>query len=166
MTFGNFRAILLRHRWFFLCFRSTDISCGRYQGYHIGDKRTPKRHVNKSSTDFLELIVLWLTFDDINLISPSSTFTVWPAGWRFSILVKGLRCCSTGCTPAPILNCKHAVTLSHCSHGALCNGVLSSGIRSIQSRVRAFQGWDYSIGCVLIAANSFVIWKERAIYQL
>ena len=105
-----------------------------------------------------------LTFEYINLICPSSAFTVWAASCRLSILVKGLWCCSTGRTPSTSLNCKHAVTCSHCSHGTLCNGVLPRAIWSIQNRILSFQWLDCSVWGVFVASYSFVRWKLRQTY--
>ena len=81
-----------------------------------------------------------LTSDYINVISPWSTLAIGTTSYRFSILVKGLWCCSTGRTPATILNCKHAVTCSDCSHCTLLNRVFSSPICPIQNRILSFQG--------------------------
>ena len=89
----------------------------------------------------------------INLIRPRSTFAIRTASFRLSILVKGLWCCSTGCTPATMLNCKHAVTSSRCSHGALFNGVLPTQIWSIQNRILSFQRPDCSVWGVLVTSN-------------
>ena len=94
-----------------------------------------------------------LTVDDINLISPWSALTIWFTSCRLSIFVKRLRCCSTGRTPAAILNCKHAVTRSHCSHGTLCNGVLSRAVWSIQNRILSFQGLNCSTWFVQVASD-------------
>ena len=105
--------------------------------------------------------MLYITFEDIHLIRPRSTFTISLTRRRLSIFVKGLWCCRTRSAPTTILNCKHAVALPHCSHSALCNGVLSRGIRSIQDSVCTFQGWDCSIGGVLIAANRLIICKDE-----
>ena len=103
----------------------------------------------------------WLfTFDDINLVGPSATFSIKGASCRFSILVKSLCCCSAGCTPPTSLNCKHVVAFPHCSHGALGDGILSRAIRSIQNRIRSFQALDCPLGRVFIAANSFKAWKN------
>ena len=80
------------------------------------------------------------TSDYINVIGPWSTLAIRSTSCRFSILVKGLWCCSTGRTPATMLNCEHAVTCSYCSHCALLNGVFSSPICPIQNRILSFQG--------------------------
>ena len=97
-----------------------------------------------------------ITFDHINLIGPRSTLTVSLTSCRFSIFVKGLWCCSTGCTPTTILHCKKDVPLSHCCQSALCNGVISRAIGSIQNSICSFQGLNCSLGRVFVAANSFV----------
>ena len=97
-----------------------------------------------------------LTCDIVYLIGPRSNFAIGPTGCRSAVLVKGLVRCSTGCAPSSILNCKHLVSFSHCSQGALCNGVLSSTIRSIENGIFSFQWLDGSIGGVFEAADGFI----------
>ena len=65
------------------------------------------------------------TFDPVDLIGPSSSFSISLTRGRLSIFCKRAMCCSAGCTPSTILNCKHIVTGPCCSHGTLGNGVLS-----------------------------------------
>ena len=93
-------------------------------------------------------------FYKINLIGPRSTFAISLTSCRISILVKGLCCCSTGCTLATILNCKHVIALSQCSHGTLCNGILARSIRSIQNRSSFSHDGDCSIPGVLMLTIS------------
>ena len=101
-----------------------------------------------------------LTFNDINLIGPWSTFAIRPAGCRFAVLVKSLVSCSTGCTPSSILNRKHLVSFSLCSRSAFCNGVSSTWVRSTQKGVFSFQCCDGSIRGILEATNSFEAWRK------
>ena len=98
----------------------------------------------------------YLTFDHINLIAPWPTFTVILTSCRLSILVKRLRRCSTGRTPATILNSKHAVTYSYSRCGTLCNGIRSSPICSIQKGTLSFQGLNCSTWSVPEASNGFI----------
>ena len=98
----------------------------------------------------------YLTFDHINLITPWSAFAVILTRCRLSILVKRLCRCSTGCTPAAMLNSKHAVTCSYSRCSTLCNGIRSSPICSIQKGTLSFQGLNCSTWPVPEASNGFI----------
>ena len=120
-------------------------------------------HVSSSNSDSRRVSKHSLTIDHIDLITPWSTFAVILTSCRLSIRVKRLWRYCTGRTPAAMLNCKHAVTRSHCSCGTLFHRVFSTQIRSIQNRVLSFQGVDCTMCGVLVASNGFVslISKDR-----
>ena len=120
-------------------------------------------HVSSSNSDWRRVSKHSLTIDHIDLITPWSTFAVILTSCRLSIRVKRLWRYCTGRTPAAMLNCKHAVTRSHCSCGTLFHRVFSTQIRSIQNRVLSFQGVDCTMCGVLVASNGFIslISKDR-----
>ena len=120
-------------------------------------------HVSSSNSDSRRVSKQSLTIDHIDLITPWSTFAVILTSCWLSIRVKRLWRYCTGRTPAAMLNCKHAVTRSHCSCGTLFNRVFSTPIRSIQNRVLSFQGVDCTMCGVLVASNGFIslISKDR-----
>ena len=120
-------------------------------------------HVSSSNSDWRRVSKHSLTIDHIDLITPWSTFAVILTSCRLSIRVKRLWRYCTGRTPAAMLNCKHAVSRSHCSCGTLFNRVFSTQIRSIQNRVLSFQGVDCTMCGVLVASNGFIslISKDR-----
>ena len=128
-----------------------------------------EREVHDNRDSKLPLLLAWSNvmpmlekrFEEVNLISPRSAFTITSTSCRSSILVKSMRCYDTPCTPSTMLNCKHTVSLSHCCHGALFNRVLSGPIRSIQNRICSLQSPDCSVAGVPVAADSFVPWGKH-----
>ena len=101
----------------------------------------------------------------IYFICPRSSFSPIPTSRRCSILVKGPVRSLTSGTPATILNCKHVIAPSHCSHGALGNGVLTIDIMSIQDTIFFFffQFWDCTTDVILITSYNIMTCKQTTV---
>lgn len=95
--------------------------------------------------------------EQIDIISPGSSFTVVFTSATLAILVESVICCVTGRTPSTILNCKYAESFLQSCDSTLGKCVLASLITTIQDGICSFNGRNCTSSCVFETSKTLIV---------